>query len=96
MRTSMEIYKNTQGEEVKKEKYNHLAMAEMSNDVNYTRIDGIMGNNKQMDSVEQKLKDAQERAKKHREKQNELRSEPTSVRQQRRHKEQRHNRDGRS
>lgn len=76
----METYKNSQGDEVKKEKYNHLAIAEMSKDVNYNKIDGIIGNNTQKSGLEGKLKEAQELAKKQRE------------RKQERHKDQRHRR----
>ena len=93
MRTTMETFTNAQGEEVRKEKYNHLAAAEMSSEVNYNKIDGIMGNNKQVSSLEQKLKDAQERAKRQRDKQSEQRKDHTETRKNRRHREHRHNGD---
>jgi hypothetical protein len=64
MITKIETRQDGAGKDVVEQKYNHLAPAEMMQEDNYNRIDGII-NNTAKPSFEERMNDAKDKAKEH-------------------------------
>ena len=79
MITKIETRKDSDGNIITEQKYNHLAPAEMMKENNYNQIDGII-NNASKPTFEERMKNAKNKAKAHNNRKNE------------RHKDAKHNR----
>ena len=62
MITKTETKRDSAGNEVIEQKYNHLAAAEMTSEENYNKIDGVLSNTARP-TFEERMKDAKSKAK---------------------------------
>jgi hypothetical protein len=89
MSTKMEARKDGAGNEVVEQKYNHLAAAEMMKEDNYNQIDGVI-NNISKPTFEERLKDAKNKAKAHKNRKSERHRDSKRSHRTERNKKERH------
>ena len=90
MITQMETKKDSAGNVIVEQKYNHLAAAEMTAEDNYNKIDGIIDTKP---SFEERIKEAKSKANAHNSRKSERHKEQRHGKKADRHKKDRHDND---
>ena len=88
MNTKAETWKDGAGNDVKEQKYNHLAAAEMMKEDNFNSIDGVP-NNTTKPTFKERMMDAKNKAKAHNSRRSELHKEARHNRKDERHQKER-------